>query len=730
MSMSMKMEINGSNNNRGNFFIRSYRRIQLRAVASSDRSKTESSNGNKVDKKKDGRGNSSGGLNKDKKKDTTVKDITDENSPPLVLTNRTNNFNISNTADTAATLISMDQNPPLADAVTISPAILPPENDDRADDNSMKAEDAVVGGAVDGVDATNNAYATTTATTTNVAGDPESTTATTTAAAPPPTSPVPQQPVYTLGVSDHFFDVMEDRSGKDYRWIKPLQQPLSKVMLNDIERRKAVYVSDWTDGFKNMKKVIPAVLFLYFACLSPAISFGTIAAQITNDSIGVVEFLLSAGASGMAYSILCGQPMAFIAPTGLTLAFISGLFRFCTVNQLPFFPVYSWVGLWTSFFFTLLGIGGSSQLIRYCTRFTDEIFNALLSLNFVYEAVASLKRNFDNADPHNLTTPFVALAMALSTYTATLSVAAYDTSKFFNKRFRRFVKNFGPVIIFCAMTALNCFPSFDKFNIPTLSVPDTFQLAGGRKALIAINSIPNKVKLLCSLPAMLLTSLFFMDQNISVRVVNNPDNKLKKGPAYNLDMVALGLITGVLSVFGLPWMCGATVQSMNHVRAMTDSEYNPATEEVEIVDVTETRLTGFVVHALIACSLLFLPVIRLIPIPVVSGVFLFLGRKLMSGNSFLQRIRDTFIEKNRLLEDNPIRMMGRKRTALFTGIQIACLVGLWTFKQNPKTAIFFPSVIGMLIAIRSSVLPKMFTEEELVELGDPTPSKHLNDGVI
>jgi hypothetical protein len=499
---------------------------------------------------------------------------------------------------------------------------------------------------------------------------------------------------------------------------------------NDIERRKAVYVSDWTDGFKNIKKVIPAVLFLYFACLSPVISFGTIAAQITNDSIGVVEFLLSAGASGMAYSILCGQPMAFIAPTGLTLAFISGLFRFCTVNQLPFFPIYSWVGLWTSLFFTLSGIGGSSQLIRYCTRFTDEIFNALLSLNFVYEAVASLKRNFDNADPHNLTMPFVALVMALTTFKSTLQAATFDTSKFLNQRTRRFVKNFGPVIIFCAMTALNCLPSFNKFQIPTLSVPDTFQLAGGRKALIAINSIPNKVKLLCSLPAVLLTALFFMDQNISVRVVNNPDNKLKKGPAYNLDMVALGLITGVLSVFGLPWMCGATVQSMNHVRAMTDSEYNPETEEVEIVDVTETRLTGFVVHALIASSLLFLPVIRLIPIPVVSGVFLFLGRKLMSGNSFLQRIRDNFIEKNRLLEDNPIRMVGRKRTALFTAIQVACLGGLWAFKQNSSTAIFFPSVIGLLVAIRSFVLPKIFSEEELVELGDPTPSKHLDDGVI
>jgi len=535
---------------------------------------------------------------------------------------------------------------------------------------------------------------------------------------------------YTLDISKHYFEEMEDRSGKDYRWIKPLTKPVSHVMIKDIERRKRCYISDWTDGFKNLKKVIPAVLFLYFACLSPAISFGTIASQITNESIGVVEFLLSAGASGMVYSIICGQPMAFIAPTGLTLTFISGLFRFCTLKGLPFFPVYAWVGLWTSGFFTILGLGGSSQLIRYCTRFTDEVFNALLSITFIYEALISIRRNFQQADPSNLTTPFVALAMALTTYRATEKAAAFESSKFLNQKIRRFVKNFGPVIIFCAMSGINFLPSVAKFNIPTLSVPSHFQLAGGRKFLIAINTIPNKVKLLCSLPAMLLSSLFFMDQNISVRVVNNPDNKLKKGPAYNLDMVALGLITGALSILGLPWMCGATVQSMNHVKALTDSAFNPETEEIEIVDVTETRLTGFLVHALIAGSLLLLPVVRLIPIPVVSGVFLFLGRKLMKGNSFLQRIRDTFVENKRLLEDNPIRMLGRKRTALFTGIQLLCLMCLWGFKENPSTAIFFPSAIGMLMVIRTFVLPKIFNEEELVELGDPTPQLHLDDGII
>jgi hypothetical protein len=169
---------------------------------------------------------------------------------------------------------------------------------------------------------------------------------------------------------------------------------------------------------------------------------------------------------------------------------------------------------------------------------------------------------------------------------------------------------------------------------------------------------------------------------------------------------------------------------MNHVRAMTETKFNPETEEQEIVGVTETRLTGFGVHAMIASSLLLLPLIRRVPIPVVSGVFLFLGRKLMSGNFFLQRCRDVFVEKERLSEDHPIQTLGRKRMGLFTLIQVFCLMGLWAFKQNPSTAIFFPSVIGLLMVIRAVILPKIFTEEELVELGDLTPSKHLNDGIL
>mmetsp|Transcript_6726 Transcript_6726/g.18771 ORF Transcript_6726/g.18771 Transcript_6726/m.18771 type:complete len:787 (+) Transcript_6726:124-2484(+) len=499
---------------------------------------------------------------------------------------------------------------------------------------------------------------------------------------------------------------------------------VSTDMRKDLNRRKVHYISDWVDGFKNKRQTVPAILFLYFACLSPAVSFGTISSQLTNGSIGVVEFLLSCGASGMAYSVLCGQPMAFIAPTGLTLAFISGLFRLCTLKGLPFFPIYAWVGIWTSVFMISLGMAGSSRLIRFCTRFTDEVFNGLLSLNFIYEAASSLRRNFVNApDRSNLTMPFVALTEALFTFFATTKVIAFQTSKCFNQKVRDTIKNFGPVGVIIAMSLINQVPLIKSFKVPTLSVARTFELAGGRDFLIPLASIPMKTRLLCAFPAILLTSLFFMDQNISVRVINNPDNKLKKGPAYNIDMVALGLITAVLSVVGLPWMCGATVQSMNHLKAMTTTKFNEETQEAEIDHVTETRLTGFIIHALIASTVKALPLLQYLPIPVVSGVFLYLGRKLMIGNTFIERIGDGIAESRRLPKKHPIQLLGRKKMNIFTSLQVACLGGLWTFKQNPATAIFFPSVIGMLIAIRGVVLPRFFSEEELVALGDPTPKR-------
>ncbi len=241
--------------------------------------------------------------------------------------------------------------------------------------------------------------------------------------------------------------------------------------------------------------------------------------------------------------------MTFVAPTGLTLAFLSGLYRYCTLQGLAFLPIYTWVGLWTSCFMILLGMRGASKYIRYCTRYTDEVFNGLLSLNFIYEACASLRRNFMLADPMNLSMPFVSLSIALGTLWSTTVVIALEKSMYFTAKIRKAMKDFGPVAVIIFFSALNQLKCVNKFGVPTLTVPNTFELAGGREFLIPFMTVPIHLRMLCALPALLLTSLFFMDQNISARVVNRDENKLKKGAAYNLDMVALGVITGGMFVY-------------------------------------------------------------------------------------------------------------------------------------------------------------------------------------
>jgi hypothetical protein len=265
---------------------------------------------------------------------------------------------------------------------------------------------------------------------------------------------------------------------------------------------------------------------------------------ISNCSFLLQYYFVHLIISVKFYSIFSGQPMTFVAPTGLTLAFLSGLYRYCTLQGYAFLPVYTWVGLWTSFFMITLGLRGSSKFIRYCTRFTDEVFNALLSLNFIYEACASLRRNFMLANPMNLSMPFVSLSMALGTFWSTKRLTAFETSMFFNAKIRSLMKDFGPVAVIIAFSGLNQLQSIKKFGVPTLRVPNKFELSGGREFLIPFMTVPENVRWLCVFPAILLTSLFFMDQNISARIVNREENGLKKGPAYNMDMIALGVITG------------------------------------------------------------------------------------------------------------------------------------------------------------------------------------------
>ena len=167
------------------------------------------------------------------------------------------------------------------------------------------------------------------------------------------------------------------RGLRSIQWLRGLRE--------DVGRKAPLYFSDWRDGLT--RKSLAAISFLFFACFAPVIAFGGAMGALTGGAMGVSEVLVSCGLSGMAYAALAGQPMTFVGPTGLTLAFTAALYQWCTFMSLPFLPMYAWVGCWTSLMLVVASMANASGLIRYCTRFTEDVFNALLAFNFLSEAL-------------------------------------------------------------------------------------------------------------------------------------------------------------------------------------------------------------------------------------------------------------------------------------------------------------------------------------------------------
>jgi HCO3- transporter family len=485
-------------------------------------------------------------------------------------------------------------------------------------------------------------------------------------------------------------------------------------LLADMRRRSPHYVSDWTDGLK--KKSIAAILFLYFACLAPTVAFGGLTSIITEGSMGVIEFIVSCGFGGVVYSIFSGQPMTFVGPTGLTLAFTAALYRFTKAKGLPFLVMYSWTGMWTALFLALCSVFNLSDFIKYCTRFTDDCFNALLALNFLFEAMLNLLRNFTKANA-NSAQALTALNIAIATWWSTKKVAKVKQTRLVSEDFRNFVADFGPVLIILVMSLIASHPAIQAMNIEYLSVPKVFELAQGRNLIPPLLSLSPLMRLACALPALLLTMLFYLDQNITVRAVLS--TKPKKGEAYHLDLLVLSFIVFSLSFCGLPWVCAATVQSLNHVRAMSDTTASTTGGPEKFSNMIETRVTGFVIHAAILSSLLLLPALSNIPIPVISGIFLYLGRKLMKGNLLFDRMGQMFVQRELLPVNNVYRKLPRITVAKFIGIQGVMLSTIWYLKQSASLALLFPSCIAVLGFIRIALLPKIFSVEELAALDPP-----------
>ena len=108
---------------------------------------------------------------------------------------------------------------------------------------------------------------------------------------------------------------------------------------------------------------------------------------------------------------------------------------------------------------------------------------------------------------------------------------------------REFLADFGPAIAIVSMTAIAT--AMHQVDIETLAVPETFGTTTGRAWLVDPFAVPTWVIGAAAIPAVLGTILLYLDQNITVRLVNSPTHRLRKGGGYHLDMLVVAALVAV-----------------------------------------------------------------------------------------------------------------------------------------------------------------------------------------
>ncbi|XP_047454112.1 sodium bicarbonate cotransporter 3-like isoform X2 [Mugil cephalus] len=321
---------------------------------------------------------------------------------------------------------------------------------------------------------------------------------------------------------------------------------------------------------------------------------------------------------------------------------------------------------------------------------------------------------------------FWSVILFFTTFFLSAFLKQFKTKRYFPTKVRSSISDFAVFLTILIMVLVDYLVGVPS---PKLNVPDRFQPTSNTRGWLISPLGPNPwwTLLAASIPALLCTILIFMDQQITAVIVNRKENKLKKGCGYHLDLLVVGLMLGVCSVLGLPWFVAATVLSISHVNSLKlESGCSAPGEQPKFLGIREQRVTGFMIFVLMGCSVFMTSVLKFIPMPVLYGVFLYMGVSSLKGIQLFDRLRLFGMPAKHQPDLIYLRYVPLWKVHVFTVVQLSCLIVLWVIKAS-AAAVVFPMMVLALVFIRK-LLDFCFTKRELSWLDDLIPeSKKKRD---
>ncbi|KFD46989.1 hypothetical protein M513_12119 [Trichuris suis] len=546
-------------------------------------------------------------------------------------------------------------------------------------------------------------------------------------------------------------------------------------LIDDLKTKAPWYVSDFTDGLRGrLTQTIAAAIFLFFANISKIITFGGVMDHVLKKQIGTIENVLAGGVCGIIYALFAGQPLCVLSATGPCLVFEAMMFSFCENQNWDFLCARFWVGFWTSVVLLIFVAFDASVMVSWITRFTEEAFASLISLIFLVKALEEMfaitetnpvlpkitvsldddkffKANASqsariarslSSESHNFTISecyelggrvqddaciiepnvyLFSIIMIILTAAIAFAIKWFRNSSFFSSRVRNVIADFNVTIAIAVMAVLNaCL----NIHAPCLSVPDRFVPTSGRSWFVNPLSIdPWWLSLVAILPALFFSILILMDQNITSVIINRPDNKLQKGFGYHLDLTVISLLMIVCSLLGIPFYVAATVISLMHLESLRImSEIAAPGEKPAFLGIKEQRVTALIAHILIGLAVFLTPVMKLVPVPALLGIFIYMGIVSLIGQQFMERVLIIFMPAKHQPDYPWLRMVPLRKIHIFTAVQILSFVLLAIVEEVKIVSMLFPLMLLVLICIRRFVLPLLFSNKELKVLDDELPS--------
>ncbi|XP_041811056.1 sodium bicarbonate cotransporter 3-like isoform X4 [Chelmon rostratus] len=314
---------------------------------------------------------------------------------------------------------------------------------------------------------------------------------------------------------------------------------------------------------------------------------------------------------------------------------------------------------------------------------------------------------------------FWSIILFFTTFCLSSFLKQFKTERYFPTKVRSTISDFAVFITIMIMVLVDYLMGIPS---PKLNVPDRFEPTSKNRGWLIdpLGENPWWTLLVAALPALLCTILIFMDQQITAVIINRKEHKLKKGCGYHLDLLIVALMLGVCSIMGLPWFVAATVLSISHVNSLKlESGCSAPGEQPKFLGIREQRVTGFMIFVLMGCSVFMTSALKFIPMPVLYGVFLYMGVSSLKGIQFFDRIKLFGMPSKHQPDLIYLRYVPLWKVHIFTLVQLTCLVLLWVIKAS-AAAVVFPMMVLALVFIRK-LLDFFFTKRELSWLDDLMP---------